>query len=128
GCSLAAARMRRRRLLGLAALALVAALAVAGSCALALDALPAGLSAPLAGRLTQPRVELWCRAVGLAERHPLRGVGPERFADESESLPSDVPDPVAGSPRSAPLQIAAEQGGPGVALLAAAYGWVLCAL
>lgn len=126
-CSLTAARMRRR-LLGLSAFALAAALAVGGSCAVAMDALPSGLSESLTGQLTQPRVELWHQAVDLAEQHPLRGVGPERFADEA--APGGGPDlaPSASSPQSAPLQLAAEQGIPGVALLAAAFAWLLTAL
>ncbi|WNI19284.1 O-antigen ligase family protein [Actinacidiphila sp. ITFR-21] len=127
-CSLAAARMGRHRLLGLAGLALAAALAAGGSCALAADALPNRVSAPLTDALTRPRVELWHQAAALAGRHPLRGVGPERFADESGALPYGSVTPPAGTPRSAPLQLAAEQGCPGVALLAVAYGWLLCAL
>lgn len=125
-CSLAAARMPSR-LLGLAGLALAAAIAVGGSYAVAVDALPAGLSESLTGQLTQPRVELWHQAITLAERHPLRGVGPERFADESATVPA-TDAPAAESPQSAPLQLAAEQGVPGAALLAVAFGWVLCAL
>ena len=125
-CSLAAARVRHR-LLGLVGLALAAALAVGGTYAVAVDALPAGLSESVTGQLTQPRVELWHQAVTLAERHPLRGVGPERFSDESAALPS-VNAPTEESPQSAPLQLAAEQGFPGAALLAVAFGWVLVAL
>jgi O-antigen ligase len=90
------------------------------------DALPAGLSQSLTGQLTQPRVELWHQAVTLADHDPLRGVGPGRFAEESTPLPSDTP--AARTPQSAPLQLAAEQGAPGVVLLATAYGWTLCAL
>jgi O-antigen ligase len=116
----------RRRLPGLIGLALVAVLAVGGSCAVAVDALPGGVSASAAGQLTRPRVQLWHAAASLAEHHLLRGIGPERFADESTALTSDIP--AADSPRSAPLQLAAEQGLPGVALLAAAYGWLLYAL
>ncbi|WP_405578345.1 O-antigen ligase family protein [Streptomyces sp. NBC_01190] len=131
-CSLAAARKtRHHRLLGLAGLGLAAALLVGGSCAVVFGTLPAGLSTDLTGQLTRPRVELWHRAVGLAERHPVRGVGPERFADASEApdaLPSDAPSPITGTPRSAPFQLAAEQGLPGVAFLAVAYGWLLFAL
>ncbi|WP_335979983.1 MULTISPECIES: O-antigen ligase family protein [Streptomycetaceae] len=124
-CSLAAARMRHR-LTGLAGLALAAALAVGGSYATAVDALPGGLSQSLTGQLTQPRVALWHEAVKLAERHPLRGVGPGRFAEESTPLPSDTP--TAQTPQSAPFQLAAEQGVPGVVLLGGAYLWTLCAL
>ncbi|SHL50115.1 O-antigen ligase family protein [Actinacidiphila paucisporea] len=126
-CSLAAARVRRR-LPGLAALALAAALAVGGSAAVATDALPSGLSESLTGQLTQPRVELWHQAVDLAEKHPLRGVGPERFADEAPPAAPSGLAPAAESPQSAPLQLAAEQGIPGVALLALAFGWLLTAL
>jgi O-antigen ligase len=125
-CSLAAGRMRGR-LLGLTGLALAVALAVGGTWAVAVDALPAGLSQSLTGQLTQPRVELWHQAVTLAERHPLRGVGPERFADESAAVPA-ADAPSGESPQSAPLQLAAEQGVPGTVLLGTAYGWVLCAL
>jgi O-antigen ligase len=124
-CSLAAARIRRR-LPGLAALALAAVIAFGASCAVAEEALPAGLSASLTGQLTQPRVELWHQAVTLAEHHPLRGVGPERFADEAAPAPDLAPS--AESPQSAPLQLAAEQGIPGVALLGVAFGWLLTAL
>ncbi|MFI1098147.1 O-antigen ligase family protein [Streptomyces sp. NPDC020917] len=126
-CSLAAARMRNHRLLGLAGLALAATLAAGTSYAVAVDALPSGLTESLTGQLTQPRVQLWHEAVTLAEHHPLRGVGPERFGDESSGLPPSGA-PSSPSPQSAPLQLAAEQGVPGVVLLAAAYGWVLCAL
>jgi O-antigen ligase len=125
-CSLAAVRTRRR-VPGLVALALAAAVAVGGSYAVAVDALPSPVSQPLSGRLTPSRIELWHEAVVLAEQHPLRGVGPERFPGESTMPPSEVP-PGPQSPQSAPLQLAAEQGVPGAALLAVAYGWVLCAL
>jgi O-antigen ligase len=126
-CSLAAARMRGHRLLGLAGLALATALAAGTSYAVAVNALPAGLTESLTGQLTQPRVQLWHEAVTLADHHPLRGVGPERFGDESNALPPTGA-PSSPSPQSAPLQLAAEQGVPGVVLLVAAYGWVLCAL
>ena len=123
--SLAAGRTRRRAT-GLAVLALLAALVVGASYAVAVNALPSGLSGSLTGQLTRPRVELWHQAVGLARHHPLRGVGPGRFAEASERLPADTP--VGPTPRSAPFQLAAEQGVVGVALLAAAYAWALCAL
>jgi len=123
--SLAAVRMRRR-LLGLAALALAAALAVGGSYAVAVDALPSGLSESLTGQLTQPRVDLWHQAVRLAEHHPLRGVGPDRFPDDGTGMPADAPSPT--SAQSAPLQLAAEQGLPGAGLLGIGFGWILCAL
>lgn len=124
-CSLIAPRVRGRAV-ALAGLALVAVLVVGGSCAVAVDALPAGLSHPLAGQLSRPRVELWREAATLAEQHPLRGVGPDRFSDETSRLTG--PAVAADSPQSTPLQLAAEQGVPGAALLGAAYGWMLCAL
>jgi hypothetical protein len=123
--SLAAAHVRR--LPGLAALALAAAMAVGGTYAVAVDALPARLSASLTGQLAPGRVELWRNAIDLAGAHPLRGVGPGRFAEVAQTV---HPDAVSGhgTPESAVLQLAAEQGLPGAALLAAAYGWVLWAL
>lgn len=124
-CSLVAPRSRRRTL-PLVALALTAMLVVGGSYAVAADALPAGLSQPLTGRLSHPRVQLWHEAAALAEHHPLRGVGPDRFSEETSLLSG--PSVTADSPQSTPLQLAAEQGVPGAALLGAAYGWMLCAL
>lgn len=124
-CSLAASRVRRRAL-GLAGLAAAAVLAVGASYAVAVNALPGGLSESLTGQLTQPRVQLWHQAVTLVRHHPLRGVGPERFAEASEPLPSDTP--IADTPQSAPFQLAAEQGIPGAVLLGAAYTWTLCSL
>ncbi|WP_070012715.1 hypothetical protein [Streptomyces abyssalis] len=44
------------------------------------------------------------------------------------TLPAHAPAPSDGKPHSAPLQVAAEQGLPGLALLAAAFGWLLLAL
>lgn len=43
-------------------------------------------------------------------------------------LPAPLPAPSEGKPHSAALQVAAEQGLPGLALLAAAFGWLLLAL
>jgi hypothetical protein len=124
-CSLAATRMRHRGL-GLAGPA--AAVAAAGGLAWALaeDVLPEGLSASAEGQLGAYRVLLWRDAVALAGRDPLLGAGPGRFGELSpaaaQTLASD------GRPHSAALQQAAEQGLVGVALLAAAGGWVLYAL
>ncbi|QIQ06260.1 O-antigen ligase family protein [Streptomyces liangshanensis] len=121
-CSLAAARMRRRSA-ALAGLALVAALVVGGSWAVAEDALPEGLSVSLEGQLTTNRVQLWHEAVDLAKEHPLLGVGPDRFGDLSptalQSLDSD------GKPHSAALQEVSEQGVVGLLLLATVFGWLL---
>ncbi|WP_037690658.1 MULTISPECIES: O-antigen ligase family protein [Streptomyces] len=124
-CSLAAARMRHRGL-GLAGLALATALVTATVWAIAEDALPAGLTDSLEGQLTPHRVLLWHDALGLARDEPLLGTGPGRFGELSPtvalSLPSD------DRPHSAPLQLAAEQGLIGVALLAAVFGWILYVL
>lgn len=123
-CSLAADRMRRS--LGLAGLALATGLVVATSWGVAEDILPDGLTVSLEGRLTQNRVALWQDALALAKDDPVRGVGPERFGKLSptaqQSLGSD------GKPHSAALQQAAEQGAVGVALLGAAFGWLLLGL
>jgi hypothetical protein len=124
-CSLLSGRLRRRAP-ALVALALVAALTAGGSYALAADALPSGVSDAMSTHLSRPRIDLWHQAVSLTRRDPLRGVGPERFADEISPPAADAPAPE--SPRSAPLQLAAEQGIPGVALLALAYAWLLTAL
>ncbi|MET8239376.1 O-antigen ligase family protein [Streptomyces sp. NPDC005078] len=123
-CSLAAARMRRR-LLGLAGFALVTALVVGASWAVAEEALPDGLMISLEGQLTGNRVLLWQDAVTLAKEHPVLGVGPDRFAETSPTAQQTLSD---GKPHSAPLQQAAEQGVVGVTLLGAAFGWLLYVL
>ncbi|MFD7320500.1 O-antigen ligase family protein [Streptomyces sp. NPDC059875] len=124
-CSLAAVRMRRR-LLGLAGLALATGLVVGASWAVAEERLPEGLTVSLEGQLTRHRVLLWQDAADLAGENPLLGVGPERFGSLSptarETLYAD------GKPHSAPLQQAAEQGLPGVVLLGGVYGWLLYGL
>ncbi|MFE9865717.1 O-antigen ligase family protein [Streptomyces sp. NPDC005506] len=123
-CSLAAARMRRR-LLGLAGFALVTALVVGASWAVAEEALPDGLMISLEGQLTGNRVLLWQDAVTLAKEQPVLGVGPDRFAEMSPTAQQTLSD---GKPHSAPLQQAAEQGVVGVTLLGAAFGWLLYVL
>lgn len=124
-CSLAAVRMRRR-LLGLAGLALATGLVVGASWAVAEERLPEGLAVSLEGQLTRHRVLLWQDAVALAKENPVLGVGPDRFGALSptarETFAAD------GKPHSAALQQAAEQGVPGVVLLGAAYGWLLWGL
>ncbi|MFE1960246.1 O-antigen ligase family protein [Streptomyces sp. NPDC059479] len=124
-CSLATARTRRR-VAGLAGLALVTALVVGASWAVAEQVLPEGLSVSLEGQLTQHRVALWQDAAELAKEHPLLGSGPDRFGDLSptvtQSLDSD------STPHSAALQQAAEQGVVGVLLLGAVFGWLLYGL
>ncbi|MFF0744677.1 O-antigen ligase family protein [Streptomyces sp. NPDC004111] len=124
-CSLAAARMRRR-LLALVGLAMATALVTGGSWAVAEDVLPEGLAVSLEGQLTQNRVELWQEALGMAKENPVLGVGPERFGTVSATTRRSVGSD--GKPHSAPLQQAAEQGVPGVLLLAAAFGWLLYGL
>ncbi|MGW7236624.1 O-antigen ligase family protein [Streptomyces sp. NPDC054804] len=124
-CSLAAGRIRRRGA-GIAGLGSAAALATGTVWAVAANVLPAGLTAALAGPLTERRVQLWRDALHLARRNSALGVSPGRFGElsgaASEALPPD------GRPHSAPLQQAAEQGLVGVLLLAAAFCWILYAL
>ncbi|MEU4091456.1 O-antigen ligase family protein [Streptomyces sp. NPDC026673] len=122
-CSLAADRTRRG--LGLAGLAVATLVAVGGTYAVAVDALPPGLSASLSGQLTPARVRLWHDALETARANPVRGVGPGRLSEAGTAAPSPA---AAGRPPSAPLQLAAEQGVPGVALLAGSYAWLLWAL
>ncbi|MFD9225057.1 O-antigen ligase family protein [Streptomyces sp. NPDC060064] len=124
-CSLAAVRMRHRTV-ALVGLAVATGLVVATSWGVAEDTLPDGLTVSLQGQLTQNRVALWRDAITLAKDDPVRGVGPDRFGKLSttaqQSLGSD------GKPHSASLQQAAEQGVVGVALLGAAFGWMLYGL
>lgn len=124
-CSLAAGRVRRR-VLWLAALALAVAAVTGLTCAVAQDALPRGLTSALEGQLTPHRVGLWQDALGSTREHPLLGSGPDTFGRLSAAGRDTVA--LDGRPHSAPLQLAAEQGLPGLALLAAAYGWLLLSL
>ncbi|MFE1753454.1 O-antigen ligase family protein [Streptomyces anandii] len=124
-CSLAAGRIHRRGA-AVAGLALVAAGVTAASWAVAARGLPGGLADSLEGQLTAHRVALWRDALHLAHRNAGLGVGPGRFGEFSATAAQSLqPD---GKPHSALWQQAAEQGLIGVALLAAAYGWVLHAL
>lgn len=124
-CSLAAGRLVHRGP-GLAVLAAAAAGVSGLTWAVAGRAVPQGLADALEGRLTPHRVALWQDALDMAGHHVGVGVGPGNFGELSataaRSLLSD------DRPHSAPLQLAAEQGVAGVALLAAAFGWVLYAL
>ncbi|MEU1806933.1 O-antigen ligase family protein [Streptomyces sp. NPDC019937] len=124
-CSLAAARLRRR-LAALAALGLIAAIAVGGCWAVAAGAVPGALPSSLRSHLTEHRIRLWQDAAHLTAADPLRGAGPDLFAELS---PAAAASPEAEiTPHSAPLQQAAGQGLPGVALLGAAFAWMLYAL
>jgi O-antigen ligase len=124
-CSLAAGRTRHRGA-GTALLAAVAVSATGLVWAVAARAVPGGFVAVVEGRLTQHRVGLWRDAWHLLGDDTLLGAGPGRFgelsATSAQSLLAD------DKPHSAPLQQAAEQGVVGMALLAAAFGWVLYAL
>ncbi|MBL1082732.1 O-antigen ligase family protein [Streptomyces actinomycinicus] len=124
-CSFAAGPARRRGA-WLAGLAATAALVAGTVWAVAAKALPAGVAEPLEDRFTPHRVQLWQDALRLAGRNGGLGVGPGRFAEPdrtgARTLLSD------GTPHSAPLQQAAEQGLVGVLLLVAVFCWVLYAL
>ncbi|GAB2728941.1 hypothetical protein GCM10027072_23900 [Streptomyces bullii] len=123
--SLATGRLRRRGP-GIAVLTLATALVTGLTWAVAGRAVPDGLAASLEGQLTPHRVALWRDALDMTQRDAALGVGPGRFGELSttaaQSLLAD------GKAHSAPLQQAAEQGVVGVALLAAAFGWMLYAL
>jgi O-antigen ligase len=89
-------------------------------------AVPDGFAASVEGQLTGHRRELWHDALDLARQDAALGVGPGRFGELSTTATSTLLSD--GKPHSAPLQQAAEQGVVGVALLAAAFCWVLFAL
>ncbi|MFM9371985.1 O-antigen ligase family protein [Streptomyces sp. Da 82-17] len=124
-CSLAAERFNHRGRV-LTCLGLAAGLLVGTTWAVAASALPTGLTDALTDRLTGHRVALWHDALLLAQRDPVLGVGPGRYAEFSvaaqQALHSDA------RPHSAPLQLAAEQGVVGVVLLGTAFCWLLHAL
>ncbi|MCD0483738.1 O-antigen ligase family protein [Streptacidiphilus sp. ASG 303] len=122
--SCAAARLRRRGPL-LAVLALCAVLAGVGTVALARGAVPQPLRAHLVAGLSERRVALWDDALAQVRLHPLRGVGPGRFGEVSPAARADRDTAKA---HSAPLQQAAEQGLPGLALLVCAFAWALWTL
>ncbi|MFD9904295.1 O-antigen ligase family protein [Streptomyces sp. NPDC059063] len=124
-CSLAAALVRHRAL-GLAGFAVTTALVGGAAWAIAEDVLPEGLSVSLEGQLGAHRVRMWQDAEELAAAHPAFGVGPGRFGDASPTVTEGLL--ADGKPHSALLQQAAEQGFVGIALLAAAFCWLLFAL
>ncbi|MDQ0989197.1 O-antigen ligase [Streptomyces sp. V3I7] len=124
-CSLAAGRIRHRGR-GVMGLAATAALVTGTTWAVAAHVLPDALAAPLEDRLSSRRVQLWHDAHRLVGQDPALGTGPGRFGELSTLVPQALPPD--GKPHSAALQQAAEQGLVGLALLAAAYCWVLHAL
>ncbi|MFF5015424.1 O-antigen ligase family protein [Streptomyces sp. NPDC001165] len=120
-CSLAAGSMPRRGV-GIAGLALAAALMAGTIWAVAAGALPEALES----RFAPHRVQLWQDALRLARRDAGLGVGPGRFGELSDTAPPAVL--LDDRPHSALLQQAAEQGLVGVLLLGAGFGWALYAL
>jgi O-antigen ligase len=66
------------------------------------------------------RVLLWRDAAVISRRHPVTGAGPGRFQVESPTARSDSD---ARWAHSGFLQMAAEEGAVGFALLLAAFGW-----
>ncbi|WP_225821638.1 O-antigen ligase family protein [Streptomyces naphthomycinicus] len=124
-CSLAAGSVRRRGA-WLAGPALLASLVAGTVWAIAAGALPDGLAGRLTSRFTAYRVLRWQDALRLAGRHSGLGAGPGRFGELSRVAPQTPPSD--GTPHSAPLQQAAEQGLVGVFLLVAVFCWVLYAL
>jgi O-antigen ligase len=70
------------------------------------------------------RAQLWRATAELAGDHPVTGIGPGRFQEESPvSVDLDL-----RRAHSAPLQVAAELGLPGLALFFALGAWVVAAL
>ncbi|NLU73566.1 O-antigen ligase family protein [Streptomyces sp. HNM0575] len=141
-CSLAVGRVRRRRRC-LAAMALAVVAVTGVTFAVAQGGLPRGATVALHEQLTGHRVELWQDALAITRDHPVLGAGPDTFRDLSvtaggegapgavgvrETAPAQQAPYSDGKPHSAPLQVAAEQGLPGLVLLAAAFGWLLLAL
>ncbi|MEV6836333.1 O-antigen polymerase [Streptomyces sp. NPDC051133] len=124
-CSLAAGSKPRRGV-WLAGMAVVTALVAGATLAAAAGVLPDGLTGVLGDRFGPHRVQLWQDALRLAGRESGLGVGPGRFGELSRAT-SQMP-LSDGKPHSALLQQAAEQGLVGVALLVAAFCWVLHAL
>lgn len=70
--------------------------------------------------LTERRIDLWHDAIESAKDHPWRGTGPGTFIAGSPTAREDAD---AKSAHSQWLRQAAEQGVPGVLLLAALLGW-----
>jgi len=118
------ATFARHRVPALLLLALCAGLAAGAPMLLARPDRP---TSTLSGAtpLADQRAALWHDAVGEVAGAPLRGVGPGRFAELSRAAQESA---TPGGASSASLQAAAEQGVPGVCLLAASFGWMLWTL
>ncbi|HET7325945.1 MAG TPA: O-antigen ligase family protein [Nocardioidaceae bacterium] len=71
------------------------------------------------------RVDLWSEALDITADHPVRGVGPGNFSLHSPTAGSD---PDLQWAHSTPMQVLAELGLVGLALLAALTGWMVLAL
>ncbi|WP_432478380.1 O-antigen ligase family protein [Nocardioides sp. GXQ0305] len=74
--------------------------------------------------LSEERLDLWSEAWGLLGDHPVRGVGPGRFSQESPT----AADPDLAWAHSALLQTGAELGWVGVVLLLLVLAWAVVAL
>ncbi|MFC1434006.1 O-antigen ligase family protein [Streptacidiphilus sp. N1-3] len=118
------ATFARRRVPVLVLLALCAGLAAGAPLLLARPSGPPGVLSS-ATPLADQREALWHDAVHEAAGAPLRGVGPGRFAELSPAAQESA---TPGGASSAVLQAAAEQGIPGVCLLAGSFGWMLWTL
>ena len=79
----------------------------------------------IAGTISQERVVLWNDALSLTARHPLLGVGPGRFADESAIAAAD---PDLRWAHNEFLQAGAETGLPGYVLAVGVFLWGFAAL
>ncbi len=118
------ATFARRRVPALLLLALCAGLAAGAPLLLARSDRPASAFSGGIPQVDQ-RAALWHDAVEEAAGAPLRGVGPGQFAELSPAAQESA---TPGGASSASLQAAAEQGVPGVCLLAASFGWMLWTL
>lgn len=79
----------------------------------------------VASSVGSTRQDLWSDALATAAGHPVRGVGPGRFAEYSEAGHGD---PDLAWAHSEPLQLAAELGWVGFAIAACLVAWMVLAL